>query len=174
MGQKVTGGPARLGWVWRNLVCRKCLCEISWCVVSFCSCFEGALHFDCQGNKDNTGKGELPAKTEYSTVDCEFAGCGMVVVHSELAAHSRVCDHRTFVCKWIGCSVQIKAIDRDQRCWFPRFFQLFRTCKCFHWEIISLTLTILVVCQDWGKLQLKLHSLNTFLQYRIQQWTKQS
>ena len=38
----------------------------------------------------------------------------MVVVRPELAAHSRVCDHRTFVCKWIGCSVQLKAMDRDQ------------------------------------------------------------
>ena len=51
---------------------------------------------------------------EFAGVNCGFEGCGMVVVRPELAAHSRVCDHRTFVCKWIGCSVQLKAMDRDQ------------------------------------------------------------
>ena len=51
---------------------------------------------------------------DFAGVKCDFEGCGLVVVRSELAEHRKGCDHRMLTCKSNGCSQQLKRTEMDQ------------------------------------------------------------
>ena len=51
---------------------------------------------------------------DFANVNCDFEGCDVVVVRSQLAEHRQMCDHRMLTCKWDGCLQQLKPAEMGQ------------------------------------------------------------